>query len=60
MDIQKIEEETKLIKSLESSMPEYNPNIGRYHPDNIEFEKHWQKIEDAYWRRRKLWNEEIK
>lgn len=48
----KIEEETKLIKELESSYPKYDDSVSKWHENNNGYYTHHTKVRDAYWRRR--------
>lgn len=49
----RIEEETKLIKDLESSYPKYDL-VNKWSKNNLEYHRHHTKVRDTYWRRRIL------
>ncbi len=49
---EKIENETQLIKELESSYPKLHNDVHFYDRKNTPWHIHDTKIRDAYWRRR--------
>lgn len=51
-----IKEEDALIKELEASYPKIDITVGRFHPNNTNYEIHHTNVRDAYWRRRN-WKE---
>lgn len=44
------EKETEEIKRLEA--------IDQTRMNRLEIDRHWQKVKDAYWRRRRAWEKE--